>query len=598
MADNFEGIAGLTSAYARGVSPRDVFAKVFSRIGAVDDPGIFITLFDYDAVLAEADQLGAFDPARLLWGIPFVVKDNIDVAGVSTTAGCHAFAYTPAVDAEIVARLRAAGAIPVGKTNLDQFATGLVGMRSPYPPPRNAIDAEIVPGGSSSGSAVAVAQGIVPFAVGTDTAGSGRVPAALNGIVGLKPSLGALSNRGIVPACKTLDTASIFAHTVEDAWTVLTVAAGYDPKDSFSRGGDLGSFCTTPPKLRIAAPAEVSLDFNGDAAQSDSFQASLATLESLGATIERIDFAPFYEVARLLYDGPWIAERYTVLQDLLETDPAAIHPVTRAVVSSAQTMTATDVFRALYRLADLRREIEPMMARVDALCTPSTPDLATVAELAEDPIGPNTRMGTFTNFVNLLDLCALTVPTAPRRDGFPGSATLVGRRGCDGIIASIGAALTVSGDARPTTTCSGSPRSVTSVTAPDEIALAVCGVHMSGLALNRELTDRGGRFLRTARTEPKYRLYALPGGPPRRPGLVQDPSGAAIELELWALPSSQIGPLLVGVSEPLGVGRIVLEDGTTPLGFLCEAIGAAGAEDVTAYGGWRSFLADKEQAHA
>jgi allophanate hydrolase len=572
-------LPALRAAYAAGVSPADVILEALARLERAADPGIFLHLAPTAALLAEARALGPFDPDRPLWGIPFAVKDNIDVAGMPTTAACAAWAYTPDRDAFAVARLRAAGAIPIGKTNLDQFATGLVGVRTPWPVPRNALDPAIVPGGSSSGSAVAVGRGIVPFALGTDTAGSGRVPAALNGIAGLKPTLGAVSATGVVPACRTLDTISVFAPDVADAWAVYGVMAGYDPTDAYARPIRVPPLPAALPAPCIGVPDSASLRFFGDAVQAASFAATIDALRARGARVMEVDFAPFYAVANMLYEGAWVAERHAVIEGLLAANPQAVHPVTRAIIGKATSLSATDAFRGFYRLAELRRACQPILASVDMLAVPTIPTFYTLADLAADPVTPNSNLGTYTNFVNLLDLCALAFPVAPRADGRPGSLTLIGPAGADARL--VAEALRLSGAAAP----AAGP-------APDEIALAVCGAHMSGLPLNGQLTGPGGRFLRATTTAPTYRLHALAGGPPRRPGLVRvAEGGAAIALEVWALPRAAVGDLLAQIPAPLGLGTVVLADGSSVAGFLCEGAGLAGATEITAHGGWRAWLA-------
>jgi allophanate hydrolase len=579
----------LRRAYAEGLAPCDVIAEAFRRLEAVSDPGIFIHEAR-EAALAAAEALGEPD-GRPFWGIPFAVKDNIDVAGLPTTAACPDFAYLADRDAFVVARLREAGAIVLGKTNLDQFATGLVGVRTPYPVPRNALDPAIVPGGSSSGSAVAVAHGIACFALGTDTAGSGRVPAALNSIIGLKPTLGAFSATGVVPACRTLDTISIFAQTVTDAWTVHAVAAGYDPADAYSRKVTPGALFDAS-KVRIGVPDRQSLETFGDAAQEADFRATVERLRAAGATIREIDFAPFFAVARMLYEGAWLAERVAAVGMRLTTKPETLHPTTRSVLEPGLKLTAVDAFEGFYRLKALRAECESVLADIDALCVPTIPSFVSMDEIAADPIGPNSRLGTYTNFVNLLDLCGIAVPTGVRGDGRPGSATLLAAAGRDALCASLATTIEAgrmgaTGWVRP------APPTLAAGPASGEIALAVCGAHMSGLPLNRELTERGGRLLRACRTAPAYCLHALAGGPPFRPGLVRQGWGAAIELEIWALPTERFGDFIAGVPSPLSIGTVELEDGSSVKGFLCEGAGLAGAADITEFGGWRAYLADK-----
>ncbi len=571
-------LTDLQAAYAAGASVVDVLQEVFARIAAVNDPGIFLHLADLAALDKHIADLGVYDPTRPLWGVPFVVKDNIDVAGMPTTAACPAWTYMPARDAFAVAQLRAAGAIPIGKTNLDQFATGLVGTRTPWPVPRNALDADIVPGGSSSGSAVAVGHGFVPFALGTDTAGSGRVPAALNGIVGLKPSLGMVSASGVVPACRTLDTISIFARNVSDAHAVLQAMAGYDATDAYARNIPAKPLRATPAVISVGVPDAATRQFFGDTLQAAAFERDLDALRQRGARIVELDFTPFYDVANMLYEGAWVAERHSVIEDLLSSSPDAIHPVTRAIIGKAEGLSATDAFRGIYKLAELRRLCAPLIASVDMLAVPTIPTFYTCADLAADPVTPNSNLGTYTNFVNLLDLCALAVPTPARADGRPGSLTLIAPAGQDSKLVAEAMALTGASFPQPPLP-------------DDEIAIAVCGAHMSGLPLNHQLTALGGQFLKATTTAACYSFYALAGGPPARPGLVRmTHGGGSIALELWSLPKTALGQLMCQIPSPLGLGSIELADGSRATGFLCEAAGTLGARDITSTGGWRQFL--------
>ena len=592
----FPTIPALHAAYAAGLDPRAAVTEAYRRLREADDPGIFITLVPEDEALAAAEALGPFDPEKKLWGVPFAVKDNVDVAGLPTTAACEAFAHVPDETARAVALLLAAGAILIGKTNLDQFATGLVGVRTPYPVPRNAIDPAYVPGGSSSGSAVAVSRGIVGFSVGTDTAGSGRVPAALNNIVGLKPSLGAVSSRGMVPACRTLDTLSVFAGTVADADAVFRIMAGYDPADPWSRPLPVAA---RPPSLaaglRIGVPDPASRRFGGDARSEAAFEAGLVDLAGLTGPARPVDLSAPFAVAGLLYTGPWVAERYEAARVFLETRPETLHPVFRRIAMGARAHSAADAFAGLYRLTGLRRTCEAIWEAVDVLAVPTYPRPRTLADLAADPIGPNSELGTYTNFVNLLDLCALAVPSRMRADGFPSGITLIAPRGQDGLLAALGARLHA---AAGVGIGAGGPPVPAPIDGPatarsDEIELAVVGAHLSGLPLNRELTQIGGRYLRGVRTTPDYRLYALPGGPPARPGLLRvgDGTGAAIETEVWALPQDSFGRFVAGIPAPLGIGTVRLADGTAPKGFLAEAEGVAGAEDISGLGSWRAYRA-------
>ena len=589
-------INALREAYAAGTSPADVIDEIFARLDGVGDPGIFIHLRDRDDLVAEAQALGDYDPAMPLWGIPYAAKDNIDVAGIETTAGCPAFAYTPDTDAFVIAQLRAAGALMIGKTNLDQFATGLVGVRTPYGAPLNAVDPEIVPGGSSGGSGVIVGHGIVSFSLGTDTAGSGRVPAALNNIVGLKPTLGALSASGVVPACRTLDTVSIFALTVDDAYAAFAVACRYDAADAYSKRLAHDELTEPSGPLRVGIPDASSIEFFGDTVQQAAFERDVAALKARGAVIEPINFEPLYAIARMLYEGAWVAERYTVIADLLANSPDDVYPVTRQIITHAESMSAADAFTGIYRLAELKRAAEPMLDGLDLLCVPTVPTFYSVADLEVDPVTPNSNNGTYTNFVNLLDMCGIAVPTAPRSDGRPGSVTLLAGAGQDALVAAVARGFELDCPRSMGATPHAVPNPVPlPISQADTIGIAVCGAHMSGLPLNGQLTDLGARFLRKSRTTPDYKFYALAGGPPVRPGLVKSRAADAgsIALEIWALPKTAFGAFMAGIPAPLGIGTIDLSDGTAVKGFLCEPSGLDGAADITELGDWRSYLAQQ-----
>ena len=586
-------IPDIHAAYVGGVSPRDLVKQVFARIDAVGDPHIFIARASEDDAMAEATALGAFDVTKPLWGIPFVVKDNIDVAGYETTAACPAYAYTAEKDAFVVAQLRAAGAIFIGKTNMDQFATGLVGVRTPYGAPLNAVDPKIVPGGSSGGSGVAVGHGIVPLSLGTDTAGSGRVPAALNNIVGLKPTLGALSASGVVPACRSIETISIFALTVSDAYAAYQVCCAFDPADAFARSIEAPALTAPIVTPVIGIPSAATIEFMGDTVQAESFYAAVALLRADGAEIKEIDFSPLYAVAHMLYEGAWVAERYTVIEDLLKRDPEAILPVTRQIIQKAEKLSAADAFRGIYRLKELARAAEPSLTGVDMLCVPTIPKFHTVADLEADPVTPNSNFGTYTNFVNLLDMCGIAVPVPTRSDGRPGSVTLLAGCGKDAEIAVIALNLEAATQRKlGATDWAFVPPPSLLKRVSDCLTLAVCGAHMGGLPLNHQLTDRGAIFVRKARTSKDYRLYVLDEAHPARPGLVRggSGSGAGITVELWDLPLTQVGSFVSSIPAPLSIGRIELEDGTSVQGFICEAVGAADAKDITSFGDWRSFM--------
>jgi allophanate hydrolase len=584
-------IAEIINAHRSGTSPEDTVAQAYARIRQHGDPAIFITLRDEAGARAEARALK--DKSLPLYGVPFAVKDNIDIADMPTTAACPAFAYTPKADATCVARLRAAGAIPVGKTNLDQFATGLVGVRSPYGVPRNVFDPKLIPGGSSSGSAVAVAAGLVPFALGTDTAGSGRVPAGLGNIVGLKPSLGAVSNAGVVPACRTLDCVSVFALTVEDAWTAFAAMAGPDIADPYSRDRPIGTL-TPAPELRIGVPIKGQRVFFGDQVSAVQFEAAIARFAALGNAMIEIDIEPFYETARLLYEGPWIAERYLVARKLIDSSSESMHPVTREIILGGARPSAADAFAALYRLEDLRRVCDHVFRQIDVLLVPTIPTVYTVEQVLADPIQLNSRLGTYTNFVNLLDLAGLAVPASLRADGVPFGVTLLAPGGSDALLASLGRVFHADTNLPMGATGRAQPPLAPLALAPQsgEIALCVVGAHLSGMPLNGELKSFGARFLEIAHTAPDYRLFALDTTPPK-PGLlrVAAAQGAAIAVEIWALPAEVFGRFVAAIPAPLSIGTLTLSDGRTVKGFLAESDGVNGARDISEFGGWRAYMA-------
>jgi allophanate hydrolase len=572
-------------------------ARSFQRIRDHNDPAVFISLRNEADALAEAEALSEKDAAQLpLYGVPIAVKDNIDVFGLPTTAACPAFAYSPAFDATSVAKLRAAGAIVIGKTNLDQFATGLVGVRSPYGIPNNPMRGDLIPGGSSSGSAVAVSAGLVPLALGTDTAGSGRVPAMLNNIVGLKPSLGLISTAGVVPACRTLDCVSIFSLTVDDAMTALAAMAGPDGADPFSRDRPLADMNAFPGELRLGVPRTGQLIFFGDKAAEKAYGDAIARWTALGATLVECDLEPFYETARLLYEGPWVAERYLVIRNLLASSPDAIHPVTREITAAGSRLTAADTFAALYRLQALRRIAGRAFANIDALLLPTAPTAYLTAQVLANPIELNSRLGTYTNFVNLLDLCGLALPASIRSDDIPFGITLLAPAGHDAQLASIGRVfhadtkLAMGGRNLPQPPLAPLATAVSG----DEIAIAVVGAHLSGMALNGELKALGGRLMEATATAPDYKLYALKGTAPPKPGMlrVKAGTGSSIQLELWALSAAAFGKFVAAIPSPLSIGTIRLADGSGVKGFLVEPAAIDGARDISVFGGWRAFMAE------
>ncbi len=595
--DLSETVASIVAAHRAGaVTPEQTIARSYARIRAHGDGAIFIALRPEADALAEARALAAGGGAgRPLYGVPVAVKDNIDVAGLPTTAACAAFSYHPAHDATAVARLRAAGAIIIGKTNLDQFATGLVGVRSPYGVPKNLFNADLIPGGSSSGSAVAVAAGLVPLALGTDTAGSGRVPAGFNNIVGLKPSLGLVSTHGVVPACRTLDCVSVFALTVDDAWTALGAMAGPDPADHYSRNRPLGTPGAMPAHLKVGTPLAGQRLFFGDRQYAAAYDAALARLVRLGCEIVEIDLEPFYETERLLYDGPWVAERTITARSVLASDPDAIHPVTKEIILSGLRPTAIDAFAAFYKLERLRRVADYLLSQIDALVLPTAPTIYSVKQVLADPIQLNSRLGTYTNFVNLLDLCGLALPASMTEGGVPFGITLLAPGGADARLAEIGRVFHADTALPLGALKQSQPALAPMSNAPvsGETAVAVVGAHLSGLPLNGELRALGGRLLETAKTAPDYRLFALSDTTPAKPGMlrVESGEGAGIEVEIWALSLDVFGRFTDGVPAPLSIGTISLSDGRTVKGFLVEAAATAGARDISGFGGWRAFLA-------
>jgi allophanate hydrolase len=591
-----ETVAEILDAYRSGAAtPADIVSRSYARLQAHDDAAMFIALRNENDLVAEAKALGQGGAKSLpLYGIPVAVKDNIDAAGLPTTAACPAYLYRPGKDATSVARLRAAGALILGKTNLDQFATGLVGTRSPYGTPRNLFDEKLIPGGSSSGSGVAVGAGIVPLALGTDTAGSGRVPAAFNNIVGLKPSLGLISTAGVVPACRSLDCVSIFALTVDDAVTALDALAGPDTADVYSRTYPLRTPGPMPDSVKLGVPPVGQRLFHGDEHWAGAYAASLERLADLGAKIIEVDLEPFYAAARLLYEGPWVAERYLTVRDLLVTSPDAILPVTRDIISAGAHCTAADAFAAFYKLEALRRVRDRTFREVDALALPTAPTIYTVDEVLADPLALNSRLGTYTNFVNLLDLCGLAVPAAMDADGLPFGITLLAPAGEDVALASVGRQFhAATGLPLGALKAMQPPLPKTSTAlAVGEIALAVVGAHLSGMPLNGELRAAGGRLLEAAVTAPHYKLYALAGTKPPKPGLlrVRSGEGSAIAVEVWALPTAGFGRFVAAVPPPLCIGTLELAGGRSVKGFLVEAEAIAGARDISNFGGWRKFV--------
>ena len=548
----------------------------------LDDPSIFISLHAPDILRQAAIDLDRrSDSALPLRGMIFAVKDNIDVAGLPTTAGCPAYAYQPDRSASVVDALTSAGAIAVGKTNLDQFATGLVGTRTPHGVPRNPLDPEHVPGGSSSGSAVAVARDLVDFALGTDTAGSGRVPAAFCGIIGVKPTFGRLSTRGTVPAVQSADCISIFAPSIELSRVVLDVASGYDRDDPTARRPVHHSVSPTA-ELRVGVAGSTQLAAcNTSETVIAAYEQSVSQLAAMGANTVEVDLDPFFEAGDMLYGGPWIAERTAAVGDFIREHPDDVDPTVAAIIEQGRRFDAIDAFRARDRLAELKRAAKEAFERIDVLVVPTVPRSASLAEVLDEPVEVNSSLGRFTTFANLLDLAALTVPTAFAPDSsIPDSITIYGEAWDDEQLLALAQSLTPEEQ----------PREPVVEPAPSGwVQLAVAGAHLRGQPLESQLTDLDARFGRTTRTSPHYRLYALDGPTPHKPGLVHDPAGVAIEVDIWHVSHEALGMFLQLIPAPLALGKVDLEDGTQVTGFVCEPRALTGATDVSDYGGWRAY---------
>ncbi|MCG2634678.1 MAG: allophanate hydrolase [Gammaproteobacteria bacterium] len=590
--------ACLKRIYAGGaLTPSALVETLIARRQGDGDPAVWINQVQDNQLRARAAELEICGPEELpLFGIPFAVKDNIDVAGMPTTAACPEFTYIAEETAPAVQRLLDAGAILIGKTNLDQFATGLTGCRSPYGSPSNPFNPDYISGGSSSGSAVAVAQGLVSFALGTDTAGSGRVPAGFNNIVGLKPAPGLVSTRGLVPACRSLDCVSVFALTCGDASRVLEVIAGFDAADPYSCAERVVTEVGGSGRFGIPRPEQ--LEFFGDEASAVAFTAAITAFTESGYTPVEIDYQPFREVAQLLYQGPWLAERYLSIEEFLGSRAdAELVPVVSEIIQQGATISGTETFRGLHQLQALRQQLGLIWNEIDFVVTPTAPTIHTLAAVADDPIGLNDQLGYYTNHVNLLGLCAIAAPCGFFPAGLPFGITLQAPAGAESGLLKIADQI----HRQTTQTLGATPWRLTDTPslaepepdafiATETLTIAVCGGHMQGLPLNSDLTSRGGRLLAVTRSAPSYRLYAFAQMQPPRPGLVRDPDGGSISLELWTLPLDQVGTFLATVPSPLCIGTIELADGSWSQGFLCESWALTGATEITAHGGWRAWL--------
>ncbi|MFT5395471.1 MAG: allophanate hydrolase [Gammaproteobacteria bacterium] len=596
-------ITELHERYRNGLlSPEVLIADITKNIKSFEDYNIWIHLLNEDELEVYISNLQGKGPDDLpLYGIPFAIKDNLDLVGVPTTAACPEFSYIPEENAFAVQLLIDAGAIPVGKTNLDQFAAGLVGTRSPYGAVKNAFDPAYVSGGSSSGSAVAVALGQVSFSLGTDTAGSGRVPVAFNNLVGLKPTKGRISTSGLVPACRSLDCISIFGLNPDDVATVFDIVDCYDPADIYSR---ISNDRTEKKKYKVGVPDSSFLKFFGNEEYEKLFDGfvnriSSETFDEGNKTKEKydvvkIDFTPFIKTANLLYQGPWLAERYAAIDDLIENNPDALFSVTKDIVLPAKDIGAVETFKKLYELQALKKEADKILEQVDFVVTPTTGTKYRIDAVNDEPIQLNSNLGYYTNFMNLLDYAAIAIPAGFDKDKFPFGVTLFSDAFTDHDLLEQATKLL---DGKPNkmgaTDFEWLPKEVSNTGNQDEatIDIAVCGAHLSGMPLNHQLTDNNAVLIEATKTEAAYKLYALAGGPPLRPGLVKDSdNGKPIEVEVWRMPLTNFGKFMINIPSPLGIGKAILEGGQEVNSFICESYGIVDAIDITDFGGWRNYI--------
>ncbi|HEX8055181.1 MAG TPA: allophanate hydrolase [Novosphingobium sp.] len=566
---------------ARKISAEEVARATLERIVAYDrvQPQAWISRFPDAAILAAAraidGRIRAGQPQPLA-GVPFAVKDNIDVAGLPTTAACPDFAFHPERNAVVVQKLLDAGAVCIGKTNLDQFATGLNGTRSPHGAPACVFNLNYVSGGSSSGSGVAVGAGLVPFALGTDTAGSGRIPAAFNGLVGLKPSKGRWSTTGLLPACRSLDVITVLAADAQDCALVDGVVAGFDAEDVYSR-----SLRDMRLAQRLGVPRAKNMPWFGDLQAERLFAQAVERAGDLGYSIREIDIAPLLEAAKLLYDGPWVAERTAAIEDFLREKPGSIDPTVREIVSAGIGKSAVEAFRGQYKLAEYARVAEAMWQQIDALLVPTSPTIYRLREMKANPIALNSHFGTYTNFVNLLDMSAIAVPAGFRLNGTGFGVSFFAPAGADRALLEMAASW-------------GNPYTAPELdleTRMDRIRLAVVGAHLKDMPLHWQLTSRDAVFIEATETAPSYKLYAMADSVPPKPALIHDAGGAAIKVEVYELDAAAFGSFVAEVPPPLAIGTVTLTDGSQVKGFVAEPRAIVGAEDITALGGWRAYIA-------
>lgn len=592
-------LAALKAAFAAGLTPLDVVEEVIARRRASNDPAIFITETPDEDLRGAAKALmeRAPEPNSLpLWGVPFAVKDNIDVAGLPTTAACPAFAYHPEKDSTVVARLKAAGAIVIGKTNLDQFATGLNGTRSPYGAPRSVFNKDYVSGGSSSGSAVAVGAGLASFALGTDTAGSGRVPAAFNNLVGIKPTPGLVPNVGVVPACRSVDVVTVFAATVGDGVAIRKLMDGYDAADPYSRKAVPVALPGTGLRIGVLDGAE--REFFGNSEVEALYDAAIARAKSIGATIVPFDYAPFRQAAELLYNGPFVAERLAAVKDFIATNAEDFDPTVRTIIEGAKAYDAVAAFEGQYKLGHLRQKAIAEWEKLDVLMLPTSPTTYTVEAMLSDPIVKNSHFGRYTNFANLFGYAAIAVPGGFGSDGLPNGVTFFGPSFSDDALAPFADAMHRAAKSGMGKDRSAKLPDASKVGVPDDglVTIMVVGAHLTGMPLNHELTGPGGTLVKTCRTAGEYRLYVLPNTTPPKPGLIREPgfAGKGLEVEVWKVTPAAFGRFVQNIPAPLGIGKVTLDDGSQVSGFLCEPYALHGAQEITELGGWRAYIASRK----
>lgn len=589
-------ISELHKRYKQGLlTPESLLHDIKTRIEEYKEYNIWIHLLDENDLQVYLSRLqGKAVDELALYGIPFAIKDNIDLVGVPTTAACPEYSYIPEQSAFAVQRLINAGAIPIGKTNLDQFATGLVGTRSPYGAVKNAFDPDYISGGSSSGSAVALALGQVSFSLGTDTAGSGRVPAAFNNLIGLKATKGRISASGVVPACRSQDCVSLFSLNPDDASTVFEVIDCHDPSDIYSRVINSNITHQSNKKFKVGVPKSSELEFFNNKEYEKLFNDFVSSLSGQDYEIVEIDFTPFKQAANLLYQGPWVAERYAAIEKFIENKSDALYPVTRDIISPARSIDAVDTFNKFYELQQLKKQADEVMEQIDFIITPTAGTNYRIDEVNAEPVQTNSNLGYYTNFMNLLDYVAIAIPAGFNKQGFPFGATLFSKAFTDkDLLIHTRKILKAQSIQMGATEFSWNPIKTDEFNVPklNTIDIAVCGAHLSGMALNHQLTDKDAVLIKATKTAASYKFYALAGGPPYRPGLIKvKENGASIEVEVWRMPLSNFGKFMLGIPHPLGIGKVLLEDGDEVNSFICEGYAIDDAEEITHFGSWRNYM--------